>query len=46
MRHATARMNPKIVTLGERNQTEKRTSYMLPFIENSRKCKLPRSLVA
>lgn len=46
LRHAKAQMSPKIVMLGERNQTEKRASYMLPFIENSRKCKLTRSLVA
>lgn len=46
--HATARTRLKIAMLGERSQAERSTYYMLPCIciENSRKCKLSRSLVA
>lgn len=36
--HSTARMGLKIIMLGGANQTQR--VYMIPFIENSRKCRL------
>jgi len=35
--HEKARMNLKIVMLGDRGQARKSTCYVLPFIENPRK---------